>query len=171
MPQNKNEILKDIAVKLGGTPGKNDNDTNELLSVIKDAIPESGSSSGGQLYSHDICLHLTATGTRKFGSGGDFYLKYRVYNYSKDRLIGYYDGMENNYNYTQWGYRGPAIQCSISSTDDNDHENFPGVMTSGKFGYANIYYVYSDGTIDFMHEVCQKWKDVSEDIYPATSLY
>ena len=56
MSQNKNQILKDIAIKLGGTVTKNDNDTNELLSIIRDNVSggSGGADGGSKLYRHII---------------------------------------------------------------------------------------------------------------------
>ena len=55
MSQNKNEILKDIALSLGGTVTKKDNDTNELLSIIRDNVSEGGSA-GGVMYRHTLTI-------------------------------------------------------------------------------------------------------------------
>lgn len=55
MSKSTNEILKDIAVVLGGTVTEKDNDTNELLSIIKNNISAGGSSGGGsKLYEHNL---------------------------------------------------------------------------------------------------------------------
>ena len=64
----QNQLLKEIAEKLGGNVGKNDNDTNELLALIRDNIGNagggSGSSGGGsKLYNHVIEIPLVVTGS------------------------------------------------------------------------------------------------------------
>lgn len=59
MSKNTNSILKEIAVSLGGAVTENDNDTNELLSIIKDNIPASGGSStsgGTTIYKHTLTI-------------------------------------------------------------------------------------------------------------------
>ena len=109
----QNKILKDIAVKLGGTVGANDNDTNELLGIIRDNVSTGGSGGGGSNVAKLVATAYASESVDHLSS-----LKFKLTTPLKPNqfyLIKYYNDV--------WGTWGKTLgTTSVQGIDGNGNE-------------------------------------------------
>ena len=165
---NKNELLKDIAVALGATVTDKDNDTNELLALIRDNLPSNEPAEPvepvepAKLYRHYISMRLEGYETGSYEQSSDNIIL-TVYANFKTPFESFYDlykylipGTWNDMlSYTE--YRG-YIQC-MANQSDTTNDMYPatlyvqhdyGEIISVRLGYNQI---NSDNSTTRIHRV------------------
>ena len=121
---NKNELLKDIAVALGATVTDKDNDTNELLALIRDNLPSNEPAEPVEpvepmkLYKH--YLEITISNTT-FSSNPDKKLTgyFTIYSSSQDVISTTSDLQSHMYCITTDDYRTYYPETLIGTAKPN----------------------------------------------------